>query len=68
MYVFIRNLPTSINRVDSHLVIKIADFGLAEIDPSDDSFKHTDEEVALPYKWMSIERLRHGLFPSKLKW
>ena len=53
--------------MDGHLVIKIADFGLAE---GLDSFKNyfrqdKDNPIKLPFKWMAIESIHDGVFSEK---
>ena len=54
-------------RIDSCLVIKITDFGLAEDVFVKDYFRQgtTDEIVKLPVKWMAPESLSDGHFSEK---
>ena len=56
-----------LTRIDSSLVIKITDFGLAEDVFVKDYFRQgtTDEIVKLPVKWMAPESLSDGHFSEK---
>ena len=54
-------------RMDSGMVIKVADFGLSEsIDTTKDYFRQNqDETFKLPIKWMAIESINDGIFSEK---
>ena len=54
-------------RIDSHLVIKITDFGLSEDVFVRNYFRQgtSEEIVKLPVKWMAPESLSDGHFSEK---
>ena len=54
-------------RIDSHLVIKITDFGLSEDVFVRNYFRQgtSEEIVKLPVKWMALESLSDGHFSEK---
>ena len=55
------------NRIDSHFLIKITDFGLSEDVFLRNYFREGSdgEKVKLPVKWMAPESLSDGLFSEK---
>ena len=62
--------PLAVHRIDSHFVIKVADFGLSEDIYSRNYFKQgqiSKEEggVKLPIRWMALESLIDGIFTEK---
>ena len=53
-------------RVDSHFVIKVADFGLAENMYHQDYYRmNTAESIKLPVRWLAPETLSDGIFTEK---
>ena len=54
-------------RIDSHLIIKITDFGLSEDMFLKNYFRQetSEELVKLPVKWMAPESLSDGHFSEK---
>ena len=54
-------------RIDSHLIIKITDFGLSENVFVRNYFRQgtSEEVVKLPVKWMAPESLSDGHFSEK---
>ena len=58
---------SSICRIDSSGVIKVADFGLAEDMYSSEYFRQDRSGgiIKLPFKWMPLESLQEGLFSQK---
>ena len=54
-------------RIDSHLIIKITDFGLSEDVFVRNYFRQgtSEEIVKLPVKWMAPESLSDGHFSEK---
>ena len=55
-----------LHRIDSHFVIKVADFGLSENVYSKTYFRQgKDEAVKLPVKWLALEALNEGVFSEK---
>ena len=54
-------------RIDSHLIIKITDFGLSEDVFVRNYFRQgtSEEVVKLPVKWMAPESLSDGHFSEK---
>ena len=53
-------------RIDTHFVIKIADFGLSEDVYCRNYFKQGNgATVKLPVKWMAPESLQDGVFSDK---
>ena len=57
----------TINRIDSHFLIKITDFGLSEDVFVKNYFRQGSdgEIVKLPVKWMAPESLSDGHFSEK---
>ena len=54
------------HRIDSHFVIKVADFGLSEnVYPKTYFRQGKDEAVKLPVKWLALEALNEGVFSEK---
>ena len=53
--------------MDMNLVIKVADFGLAEsLDTSKEYFRQgTDNTIKLPMKWLAPESINDGVFSEK---
>ena len=60
-------ITLSLNRIDEHGVIKIADFGLSEDIYSKTYFRQGEcgHSVKLPVKWMALESLQEGIFSEK---
>ena len=61
---------THIYRIDQHLLIKVADFGLSEDIYSRNYFRQgqSNEEgstVKLPIRWMALESLLDHVFTEK---
>ena len=61
------NILLFYTRIDSHFLIKIADFGLSEDIYRRNYFRQgtTGEVVKLPVKWMAPESLSDGHFSEK---
>ena len=54
------------HRIDTHFLIKVADFGLSESLYSKTYFRQEkDQAVKLPVKWLALESLTEGLFSEK---
>ncbi len=53
--------------MDMNLVIKVADFGLAEsLDTSKEYFRQgNDNAIKLPMKWLALESINDGVFSEK---
>ncbi len=58
-------LLTLHSRIDSNLLIKVADFGLSESTYSKTYFREEYRGVKLPVKWMAPESLTDGVFSEK---
>ena len=55
-----------LHRIDTHFVIKVADFGLSENMYSKTYFRQEkDQSVRLPIKWVAVEALTEGVFSEK---
>ena len=54
----------SILRLDEHLRIKVADFGLARDVYSSEYYRMNDIK-GVPIRWMSLESIREGTFSYK---
>jgi hypothetical protein len=60
-------LLSDVRRMDMHLVIKVADFGLSEsIDTTREYFRQNQKDaVKLPIKWLALESICDGVFSEK---
>ena len=64
--IFIYNYGLIYHRIDTHFMIKVADFGLSESLYSKTYFRQEkDQAVRLPVKWLALEALTEGLFSEK---
>ena len=52
-------------RINTSLIVKIADFGLSRDIYKCDYYRLEDKNKPLPVKWMALESLLAGVFSSK---
>ena len=52
-------------RIDQHLCVKVADFGLSRDIYSSEYYRVTDGKRPLPVKWLALESLDAGVFTTK---
>ena len=55
-----------LHTIETHFIIKVADFGLSENMYSKTYFRQEkDQSVRLPIKWVAVEALTEGVFSEK---
>jgi tyrosine-protein kinase Fer len=54
-----------INIENETLTVKLGDFGLSRETYSNDYYRQSNGQKALPIRWMSPEAINYGLFDSK---